>query len=162
MKKNIWIYLVLAVALLSTLDAKAEDAPTGPPSGDDYNMQDAGMGSPGREGTSNRREMMKGGMGGGMMDHNKRNLVATSDGGIVILDGPRLLKYDAQLNLVGEAELKPGKKPGSANSRMRPRNDKPSEEESSAVPPVDIPNIESTGTDEIAGKVNDAVEPLPS
>ena len=46
----------------------------------------------------------------GMM--HKDSLVATSDGGVVILSGPRLLKYDAELTLVKEVELPKGKKQG--------------------------------------------------
>ncbi len=45
----------------------------------------------------------------GMM--RKDSVVATSDGGVVVLSGPRLLKYDSELNLVKETELPRGKKP---------------------------------------------------
>ena len=38
-------------------------------------------------------------------------VVATSDGGVVILTGKRLVKYDNALNLVKEVELKGGPKP---------------------------------------------------
>lgn len=44
----------------------------------------------------------------GMM--NKPTMLATSDGGVVILEGHRLIKYDASLTLVKEAELPKGKK----------------------------------------------------
>ena len=46
----------------------------------------------------------------GMMHQD--SLVATSDGGGVVLQGPRLIKYDKDLNLVKETELPRGKKPG--------------------------------------------------
>jgi hypothetical protein len=53
--------------------------------------------------------------GKGMM-HQQPTVVATSDGGVVVLQGPKLAKYDAQLNLVGEVELKGGPKPKEAAS----------------------------------------------
>ena len=37
---------------------------------------------------------------------NKPMLVATSDGGVVVLAGKKLYKYDASLNLVKEADIK--------------------------------------------------------
>lgn len=62
-------------------------------------MGSSGKGNPGMMG-----KMM------GMMP--KESLVATSDGGVVVLAGPRLLKYDADLMLVKEVELPKGKGPG--------------------------------------------------
>ena len=65
--------------------------------------------------------MMGGGMmGGGMMGLGKgdcmgsmgtmmgmmNSLVATSDGGVVVMIGNKLYKYDKNLNLVKEAEIK--------------------------------------------------------
>lgn len=55
----------------------------------------------------------KGGPMMGMM--HKDSVVATSDGGVVVLSGPRLLKYDSDLNLVKEVELPKGKRPGPAS-----------------------------------------------
>ena len=67
------------------------------------------------------KDGMKGGMKGGMMGDSKgsmmgmhgmmmkmmdRNVVATSDGGIVIVTGNKLTKYDKSLNVVKEVELK--------------------------------------------------------
>jgi len=52
----------------------------------------------------------KGMMGGKGMMHQQPTVVATSDGGIVVLQGPKLAKYDASLNLVNEVELKGGPK----------------------------------------------------
>lgn len=59
-------------------------------------------------------------MGGGMMDSGKgdgmgsmgtmmgmmNRLVATSDGGVVVMIGNKLYKYDKNLNLLKEAEIK--------------------------------------------------------
>ena len=47
--------------------------------------------------------MMKHGM---MMKMMEKNVVATSDGGIVIVAGNKVTKYDKNLNLVKEVELK--------------------------------------------------------
>ena len=44
----------------------------------------------------------------GMM--HKDSMIATSDGGIVVMSGPRLIKYDGALNLVKEVELPKEKK----------------------------------------------------
>lgn len=45
--------------------------------------------------------------GGRMMGETaERKVVATSDGGIVILTGNTIIKYDKDLNLVKEAEIK--------------------------------------------------------
>lgn len=59
--------------------------------------------------------MQDGGMKRGgkhrMMGGGKETVVATSDGGVVILAGPKLIKYDKDLNLVKEVEIKKGKKP---------------------------------------------------
>ncbi len=64
-----------------------------------------------------QQQGMMGGQGGGKMNPmmgmmRKDSVVATSDGGVVVLSGPRLLKYDASLTLVKEVELPKGKGPG--------------------------------------------------
>ena len=38
----------------------------------------------------------------------QKQMVATSDGGVVVLAGNKLLKYDKDLNLIKEAEVKAG------------------------------------------------------
>ncbi|MSR76610.1 MAG: hypothetical protein EXS63_00055 [Candidatus Omnitrophica bacterium] len=60
--------------------------------------------------------MMMGGGGQGMKHKMmgmmpQDSLVATSDGGVVLKSGPRLLKYDKDLILVNEVEIPRGKKP---------------------------------------------------
>jgi len=47
-----------------------------------------------------------GGMAMNMMGAMQKQMVATNDGGVVVLSGNKLLKYDKDLNLVKEAELK--------------------------------------------------------
>ncbi len=41
----------------------------------------------------------------------KDSMVATSDGGIVVMAGPRLIKYDKDMTLVKEVEMPRGKPP---------------------------------------------------
>lgn len=64
-----------------------------------------GQGMPEGKGKSGKMHKMM-----GMMHQN--SVVATSDGGVVVLSGPRLIKYDASLTLVKEVELPRGKGPG--------------------------------------------------
>ncbi|MCX5712442.1 MAG: hypothetical protein NTY47_05160 [Candidatus Omnitrophica bacterium] len=57
------------------------------------------------------KQMDKGQMGGmimQMMGSMQKQMVATNDGGVIVLAGSKLLKYDKDLNLVKEAELKTG------------------------------------------------------
>ncbi|RLC35389.1 MAG: hypothetical protein DRZ76_00205 [Candidatus Nealsonbacteria bacterium] len=42
----------------------------------------------------------------GMGKMLEKQIVATSDGGVIVLFGNKLLKYDRKLNLVNEAEIK--------------------------------------------------------
>lgn len=55
-------------------------------------------------------QMMKKKMAGkGMMGHGmmaKSGMVATPDGGVIVMAGNKLYKYDKNLNLVKEAEVK--------------------------------------------------------
>ena len=69
--------------------------------------------------------MMGGGQGKGKMNPmmmgmmHKDSVVATSDGGVVILSGPRLLKYDKDLTLVKEVELPKGKGPAHPDHEVK-------------------------------------------
>ncbi len=141
MKKNTLKFYLTAVLVLMTSQVSAEDSMPPAQNDNEYSMQDAGL-SPERGSHPEQQEMrdggskekMKGAMGKGMM-HRQPSVVATSDGGVVVLDGPRLIKYDAQLNLVGEAELKPGKK----GPQMKRDGARPAME---AAPATDEPAIE--------------------
>lgn len=147
MKKNTFKYYFMAALVLVTAQAWAEESMPKDPNLEEYDMQEAGL-SPALESRPEQREMrdgggmekMKGGAGKGMM-HRQPSVVATSDGGIVILDGPRLLKYDAQLNLIGEAELKPGKK----GPQVKRDEQKPMTEEAPMMdePAVELPAVEN-------------------
>ena len=61
---------------------------------------------------SERSQTMGGGQGKGKMMGmmHKDSMIATSDGGVIVMSGPRLIKYDSALNLVKEVELPKGKK----------------------------------------------------
>ena len=52
------------------------------------------------------KERMGGMMMTKMMGIMQKQMVATNDGGVIVLSGNKLLKYDKDLNLVKEAELK--------------------------------------------------------
>lgn len=110
MKKRILI--LLAVLMYAVFPAFAED--TQNPEKAWQDSQQGPQGGPGMmmgRGQGMGMGMGKGmGMMGGMMQ--KDTVVATSDGGVVIMQGPRLLKYDKDLTLVKEVELPRGKKPG--------------------------------------------------
>lgn len=63
--------------------------------------------------------------GKGMM-HQQPTMIATSDGGVVVLAGGKLSKYDGLLNLVKEVEIKRGpspKKIDEMNSEETPQPD---------------------------------------
>ena len=93
MKKT--VFLLITLFSLSAVSAFAEEDNEAP---DDDRQE--------------MQEMQTRKMGGHMMKGmHKPSVVATSDGGIVIVDGPKIAKYDAQLNLVKEVELKHGPKP---------------------------------------------------
>ena len=59
---------------------------------------------------------MKGRKMGGM--HQSPSLIATSDGGVVILMGGKLAKYDKELNLVKEVEMKKPSMPPKEDGEM--------------------------------------------
>ncbi len=57
------------------------------------------------------KQMDKERMGGmimQMMGAMQKQMVSTNDGGVIVLTGNKLLKYDKDLNLVKEVELKTG------------------------------------------------------
>jgi len=108
MKKNIWI-ITLVVLMAGSSLVSAEEMKDGMKG----NMMADSKGSMMNEGM-----MGKGMMKDGMMDCKKmgmcpmmksmmdRNVTATSDGGIVVVSCNKLTKYDKDLNLVKEIELK--------------------------------------------------------
>ena len=72
------------------------------------------------------------GMKGGMMMGMHPTVVATSDGGVVVLTGGKLTKYDNGLNLIKEVEIKGGPKPMDKKSEAMEMKKPP-------MPPQDEP-----------------------
>jgi len=66
---------------------------------------------PAMEEKTNEKQIEKERMAGMMMQMMgamQKQMVATNDGGVIVLVGNKLLKYDKDLNLVKEIELKTG------------------------------------------------------
>ena len=66
---------------------------------------------PAMEEKMQEKQMNKERMGGmimQMMGTIQKQMVATNDGGVIVMTGNKLLKYDKDLNLVKEVELKTG------------------------------------------------------
>lgn len=96
MKKKILASILGLAFILSGSAAFAEDAQGFEPQGQQQGGPGGGMG---------------GRMNPMMQMMNRPSMLATSDGGVVVMEGPRLIKYDANLTLVKEVELPRGKKP---------------------------------------------------
>ena len=86
------VLAVLALSLLISVPAFAKETETKEMPGMSVDKA-VGMPMPGMEK-----------MCGPMM--NKAQMVATDEGGVIVLAGNKLMKYDAELNLVKEAEVK--------------------------------------------------------
>lgn len=115
MKKSALFILVLLGIIHSANFVFAEEVPEMEPQ--DAQAQEPG----GHEGKMEYRKMDK-------MDHMKMGMMhqgptvtATSDGGVVVLSGNKLVKYDAALKVVGEVELKGGPAPGEKMRMMKKR-----------------------------------------
>ena len=68
---------------------------------DQAGMMDKGMMGKGMMGKGGMMKMMK----MGMMQQMHATMAATPDGGVIVLSGGKLIKYDAQLNVVKEVDL---------------------------------------------------------
>lgn len=90
--KNTWVFVFALGMVLGNSFGSAAFAEEG------MEMMD-----PQKQQPQSKNKMM------GMMQ--KDSVIATSDGGVVVLSGPRLLKYDSELTLIKEVELPRGKKP---------------------------------------------------
>ena len=110
MKKNIWIMtLIVFIAGASLVSAEEMKGDMkGSMMGDSKGaMMDKGMMGKGMMGKGMKDDkggMM--GMHGMMMKMMEKSVVATSDGGIIVVSATKLSKYDKDLNLVKEVELK--------------------------------------------------------
>ena len=115
MRKSALLILFCAGIFAGTL-ASAEDQDYGQP----QERRERGMmmdgegagGGQGMGGMQGGKGMMKGGM------HGPSSMVALMDGSIVVLSGSKLTKYDADLNVVKEVEVKGGPKPKEKKSGM--------------------------------------------
>ena len=97
MKKAAFLLPILFASVCSA--AFAEDQPMDPQGGARQHRSDR-TGGKGME----MMGMMKGGM-------HSQSMVASNDGGVFVLSGGKLMKYDSMLNLVQEIELKGDSKP---------------------------------------------------
>lgn len=88
MRKALGVFLVVGI-LAFAVSAQAEQ------DGEMKGMKD-GMKGKG----------MKGGMMMGMGMMQKSEMVASSDGGVIVMSGGKLTKYDKDLNVIKEVELK--------------------------------------------------------
>ena len=108
MKKTLTVFIVLFSSFCSFALAEDQDAPQSDEQQSDMPMsdmqQDGGHGD--RQGMMGGKKGMMGHMGG-----MQPKVVATSDGGVVVLMGNKLAKYDSALSLVKEVEMKGGPKP---------------------------------------------------
>ena len=95
MRKLAGIVLVGAVGVLFTTLALAEYMERGPR--ENANPQ---------EQMDGKREMMMRMEKMGQGAKGMSQLVATTDGGVIVMVGNRLLKYDTNLNLIKETEIK--------------------------------------------------------
>jgi len=95
--KKISTLIILSALIVSANVAMAQDKPEGMMGG--HEMMGKGM-------------MDKKGMMGKMMkmcqmhQTSQASIVSSSDGGVIVLSGNKLYKYDKNLNLVKEVELK--------------------------------------------------------
>lgn len=151
MKNSTPLMALLASALLMSA-AYAEDLePASPPEGADrevWSDEDFPRRERERRGMGGERGQMSEGMKGGMMKGGpmgmqQPSVVATSDGGVVVFMGGKLVKYDAQLNRIGEAELKKAPPRDEERPRRRsPESDAPQAEEvpTPQFAPADAPD----------------------
>ena len=101
MKKR--VVTIVAVAVLTTVSlALAQMNDKG------KDMMGGGMMDGKKKGSMMGEGMMGKGMMGGMMMKSmmEKTIVATSDGGIIVSAGNKLTKYDKDLNVVKEVEIK--------------------------------------------------------
>ena len=108
MKKAVFASALLSAVLFVGVYAYAEDQ-NSPNENQEWE----------RQGKADGKKMMGQMKMKGM--HQQPTMIATSDGGVIILSGPKLLKYDSELNLVKEIELKPGPKPTNREGAGEPQ-----------------------------------------
>lgn len=112
MKKFAFLFLILAAGLGLTVASFAEGEQT----------PEMGKG-------------MKGDKKMGMGMHQQPVMLATTDGGVVVLMGGKLAKYDASLTLIKEVEMKGGPKPPMDDKMQAPQDEMPQD-----APPPPAPD----------------------
>ena len=137
--KRVWVavfvWLVTGVMFHAFAYSEENQEMAGGEPGEEQGMM---MGGPmgGSERTSGGRyqgfggqpadESVAGGMKGkhmmGPMMGGMPSMVATSDGGVIVMAGSKLMKYSSSLTLVKEVELKPGKGPKSGAQMRTPQS----------------------------------------
>lgn len=111
MKRNTVFFIVVFVGVCSLAFAEEQDM-QGPDATRADTQQNVSQGD--HQGMMGQNRMnMK---GGPMMMGMRPSVTPTSDGGVVVLMGNKLAKYDSSLTLVNEVELKGGPKPRSKRS----------------------------------------------
>ena len=115
MKKSMLMLIVMfsSVCSLALAYEQAEEQSDAPPQQYDEQQSDRPMRNMQQDSERGDRQGMTGGkkMGMGHGGGMQPTVVATNDGGVVVLMGNKLAKYDSELNLIGEVEMKGGPKP---------------------------------------------------
>jgi len=104
--KNVLIGLAAALLITGMAFAQQAQQPVQPPAGGQQMQQGMAcpmMQQPGMMGSGMKQRMQQRGMMGNMAPQT--SMVASDNGGVIILSGNRLLKFDKNLNLVKEVEL---------------------------------------------------------
>ena len=137
--KKTWAVLLVALGLVAgiaagrLLFAEEQDPNDGMQDMGMMNQQQQGQGGPGMMMDQGQGRGMKG--KGMMMEHmmgGKSSMVATPDGGVIVLEGHRLVKYDSQLTLVKEVELPKGPD----HKKKNPQTDANAEEPAAQASPI--------------------------
>lgn len=137
MKKNVILFSLLAGIFTAGLTF-AEELPTD--SSDDTQQQKQPheqQGMMGGRGMSMKGQMMKKGM-------HQPSMIATSDGGLVILSGNKLTKYNAALDIVKEVELKRPSPP--MKKQSAPESDLPDDMPAELSAPADFAPVTENAT----------------
>lgn len=103
MKKTTGIFLVMSLVFAVSLSAFSQTDDSGSMSGKMMKDKTAGKEIINKNMKNNTMGMCS---KQGMMSSMMEGIVATNDGGVVVISGNRLLKYDKDLNLQKEVELR--------------------------------------------------------
>ena len=132
MKKFAMISILFCTGIFAGSFVFAEDQDYEQP----QERRDQGMMMDGDGPGGGQRMNMKSGKGMGMKGgmHGPSSMVALLDGSIVVLSGNKLTKYDGDLNVVKEVEIKGGPKP---EAKMEKMEAPPAVPEEQPMPPAE-------------------------